>query len=46
MATHGVDQNSEVFAVPGEVRSGASPGCYRVVKDESKLVEEVDDVLE
>jgi len=44
--THAVDQNREVFAVPGDVRSGASAGYHRLIKDGSKLVEEVDDVLE
>ena len=44
--THAVDQNREVFAVPGDVRLGASAGYHRLIKDGSKLVEEVDDVLE
>ena len=44
--THAVDQDSEVFAVPGDVRSGARAGCHRLIKDGLKLVEEVDDVLE
>ena len=43
--TNAVDQNREVFAVLGHVRSGASAGCHRLIKDGSKLVEEVDDVL-
>lgn len=43
--TNAVDQNREVFAVLGHVRSGASAGCHRLIKDGSKLVEEVDDML-
>ncbi|SVE58421.1 uncharacterized protein METZ01_LOCUS511275 [marine metagenome] len=41
-----MDQNRAVFAVPGDVRSGARAGCHRLIKDGLKLVEEVDDVLE
>ncbi|MEE3260065.1 MAG: DNA-processing protein DprA [Candidatus Latescibacterota bacterium] len=43
---HAVDQNREVFAVPGDVRSGLSAGCHQLLREGAKLVEGVDDVVE
>ena len=44
-ARHAMEQNREVFAMPGRVDSDASLGCLDLIRDGATLIRDVDDVL-
>lgn len=41
-----LDYGKDVFAIPGEILSGQSDGCHRLIQDGAKCVISVQDILE
>jgi DNA processing protein len=44
-ADFAAEHGREIFAVPGNVNSGKSKGCHRLIKDGAKLVEGIEDIV-